>query len=249
MMPSTRSDLLPQDALARSALLNVALLAPTVVLGALGLRAGLGVSALYVLKALAAYALCAALILIFIDAHRPSRSFGWANRVTLARVGLVALLLGLVGEGIAPSLGIAALLLGCTAIALDGVDGWLARRTGVTSPFGARFDMEVDALLVMALSVLVWQLGKAGLWVLLAGLLRYVFVAAGLIWRWLAAPLPPSMRRKLICVLQVAGLLVAIAPAVAPPVSALAAAAGLAALCYSFVIDSAWLYRHRVEMR
>lgn len=248
-MPSLRSALLPQDALARSALLNIALLAPMVMLAALGVRAALGIGMLYVLKALAAFALCAALVLVAIEGHRPQRNFGLANRVTLARIGLTALLIGLAGEGVAPSLGMAGLLLGCATLALDGVDGWLARRTGVASPFGARFDMETDALLVMALCLLAWQLGKAGLWVLLAGLLRYLFVAVGLVWKWLAAPLPPSMRRKLVCVLQVAGLLVAIAPAVAPPASALAAAAGLAGLCYSFAIDSVWLYRHRAEAR
>jgi multidrug efflux pump subunit AcrA (membrane-fusion protein) len=37
---------------------------------------------------------------------------------------------------------------------LDGVDGWLARRHEIASRFGARFDMEVDALLILALSVL-----------------------------------------------------------------------------------------------
>ena len=49
----------------------------------------------------------------------------------------------------------------------------------MTSAFGARFDMEVDALLIQVLAVLAWQWDKAGPWVLMSGLLRYVFVAAG----------------------------------------------------------------------
>ena len=64
--------------------------------------------------------------------------------------------------------------------ALDGVDGWLARRDAQASSFGARFDMETDAAFILILSVLVWQHGKAGAWVLGCGLMRYVFVAAGL---------------------------------------------------------------------
>ena len=39
------------------------------------------------------------------------------------------------------------------ALALDGVDGQVARRTGTVSALGARFDMEVDAFLVLVLSV------------------------------------------------------------------------------------------------
>ena len=65
--------------------------------------------------------------------------------------------------------------------------------------------METDALLVMALSVLAWQYGKAGAWVLLCGLLRYLFVAGGWLWPWLRRPLPPSIRRQTICVVQVVG--------------------------------------------
>ena len=50
--------------------------------------------------------------------------------------------------------------LGTVAMLLDGTDGRVARRTGTTSAFGARFDMELDAFLLLALSVLVWQSGR-----------------------------------------------------------------------------------------
>ena len=36
--------------------------------------------------------------------------------------------------------------LAAVALVLDAVDGRVARRTGTVSPFGARFDMEVDAV-------------------------------------------------------------------------------------------------------
>src|SRR5207344_2274781 len=96
--------------------------------------------------------------------------------------------------------------LALAATALDGVDGWLARRTRMASAFGARFDMETDVFLVLALSVLAWQYGKAGAWVLLCGLMRYFFVAAGRLWPWLQGPLAPSFRGKTICVVQFVGL-------------------------------------------
>ena len=66
----------------------------------------------------------------------------------------------------------------------------------MSSAFGARFDMEVDALLILALSVLAWHHGEAGAWVLLSGLIRYGFLAAGWTWSWMQRALPPSRRRQ-----------------------------------------------------
>ena len=126
---------------------------------------------------------------------------------------------------------------------LDGVDGWLARRAGIASSFGARFDMEIDALLILALSVLVWRYEKAGAWVVWSGLLRYAFVAAGAVAPWMRAALPPSRRRQAICVIQIAALTLAMVPAIDPPLSTGLAAAALLALTYSFLIDTVWLWR------
>jgi phosphatidylglycerophosphate synthase len=127
---------------------------------------------------------------------------------------------------------------------LDGVDGWLARRTRMSSAFGARFDMETDALLVLVLAVLTWQYGKAGVWVVMSGLLRYLFVAASWLFPWIGRPLPASRRGRMICLLQVVTLSVAILPAIAPPLSTILAAGGLLALTYSFAVDTLWLWRH-----
>lgn len=173
-----------------------------------------------------------------------STSLGAADWVTGVRALIVALVAGLVGETAGGRMLTAATAGSVTVAALDGVDGWIARRAGAATPFGARFDMEVDALLILVLSVLCWQFGKAGGWVLVSGLMRYGFVAAGAIWPWMARPLPPSFRRKAMCVVQVAGLIVALAPVVPPPLSAWAAAAALAALTYSFLVDTLWLQRH-----
>jgi phosphatidylglycerophosphate synthase len=129
------------------------------------------------------------------------------------------------------------------ATALDGVDGWLARRHGIASDFGARFDMEIDALLILALAILVSQFEKAGAWVIASGLLRYLFVGAGSYWPWLRAPLPPSRRRQAICVLQIIALTLALVPAIQPPLSTMLAAAALASLAASFLMDILWLWR------
>jgi hypothetical protein len=55
-------------------------------------------------------------------------------------------------------------------------------------------------------------------------------------------PLPVSRRRQTICVVQVVALIVALEPFVASAASQLIAGAALAALIYSFAIDTAWLF-------
>ena len=211
------------------------------VVGAAGLGAGvgswIGANPAYALTAVALVtAMLAAVVTLAGDRH-PHARFGPGNYVTTLRVILAALLAGLIGRPAAP--GVLWFAVGLTAVAatLDGVDGWLARRSGMASDFGARFDMETDAALIMVLSVLVWQHEKAGAWVLLCGLMRYGFVAAGWWLRWLARPLRSTLRGKAVAVGQLAGLSVALAPIVPVPYSAAVAAVTLAALAWSFAID------------
>ena len=175
--------------------------------------------------------------------HHPFPRFGPANSVTSLRALLVAAVAGLIGEPHDPAVAWIAVWLGLAATLLDGADGWLARRTGMMSRFGARFDMEVDALLIQVLAILVWRHGKAGAWVLLSGLLRYLFVAAGWGLEWMRRPLSPTIRGKVTCVVQIGGLLIALSPIVAPPLSDRVAAAALIALAGSFAIDVNRLWR------
>ena len=173
----------------------------------------------------------------------PYQRFGPANVVTTIRAMLVALVAVLIGRPATPEM--LWVVIGLTAVmgALDGLDGWLARRTRMASEFGARFDMETDAALILVLSILVWQHGKAGAWVLLCGLMRYAFVAAGWLLPWLARPLQSTRRGKTVAVGQLVGLSVALAPIVPVPLSAVAAALTLTALAWSFAIDIARLSR------
>ena len=126
---------------------------------------------------------------------------------------------------------------------LDGVDGWLARRSAQHSAFGARFDMETDAALILILSVLVWQHEKAGAWVLACGLMRYGFVVAGWILPWMAGPLRSTLRGKSVAIGQFVGLGTALLPVVRVPFSTIVAAITLATLVWSFAVDIAWLKR------
>lgn len=172
--------------------------------------------------------------------------FGVASQVTLARCGLVMVLAAALLE---PALyreqGWVMAGLALLALALDGVDGWLARRHGEISAFGARFDMETDAALILVLCLAVLAAGQAGPWVLAIGGMRYLFMAAAQVWPWLEAPLPPSFRRKLACVWQVAALLICLLPLIGPAAATLILGSALAFLAASFAIDVAWLARHR----
>jgi phosphatidylglycerophosphate synthase len=195
----------------------------------------------------ALYAAIAALVLDRLGPHHPYARFGLGNAVTLARGGGAAVFAALAAEprilaGPAawrPLAGAALLL------ALDGVDGRAARGQGLASAFGARFDMEVDALLILALAAIAVGLGKAGPWVLALGLIRYAFVLAGWIVPRLAHPLPPSQRRRAVCALQVAVLGLLLTPPLVPPWSGRPAALALLALVWSFAIDLRWLARQR----
>jgi phosphatidylglycerophosphate synthase len=220
-----------------------------VALGAATLASWLGrvldLTALYPAKALGAFAVVMTVSVWRVAGFHPFPRFGPANQITSIRAALVALLVALVGEPGSVAAAWMAVALGATAMALDGVDGWAARRWGTASAFGARFDVETDAALIQVLAVLVWVDGKAGAWILSAGLLRYGFVAAGWMVPWMQRPLPGSFRARAICIVQVAALLAALAPLTSPPASAAVALAGLLALSYSFWIDTRWLWLHR----
>jgi phosphatidylglycerophosphate synthase len=110
-------------------------------------------------------------------AFTPSGRFGTANAVTALRALLI---LGLVAPPSALPPLLALTLVGVVLL-LDLLDGALARRLGDASLFGAHFDMETDALLVLVLTLRLWLGDGFGAWVLVSGLLRYAYV----LWLWL----------------------------------------------------------------
>ena len=193
------------------------------------------------------FGLGAAVSGVFLIRYWPARRLGYANALTLARLALAALMLVPLAD---PRLteGATGWMVFCLALvtlSLDGLDGPLARRSGLAGPWGARFDMEVDSIFALLLAGVVWRSGAAGSWVLLLGSLRYVFVAASWALPWLDRPLPQRFRRKLVCVVQIGTLVALIAPIVQPPYSWIAAAVALALLAWSFAVDVIWLARRR----
>lgn len=165
---------------------------------------------------------------------------GPAGRVTLGRAVLTGGVTALAADA---SDNPALVPLAALALALDGVDGWVARRTGTVSAFGARFDMEADALLILGLSGYVAR--SAGAWVLAIGLARYAFVAAGWALPWLRRPAPPRYWCKVVATIQGAVLILAAADVVPRRLSVAAVAVALALLAESFGREVGWLWRHR----
>ncbi|WP_224815364.1 CDP-alcohol phosphatidyltransferase family protein [Hasllibacter sp. MH4015] len=168
----------------------------------------------------------------------PHGILGWCNAVTLLRLALVC---GLIGWLIAPPNPWLVFAVAAFAFAADGLDGWLARREGLSSGFGARFDLEVDSALALSLALHGYQSGAVGAYVILLGLPRYVFFVAQAVWPWLGADLPERFSRKVVCVVQIAALLAVLLP-IAPPALAQTLAGGAAlGLAWSFARDVAWL--------
>jgi len=133
------------------------------------------------------------------------------------------------------------------ALVMDGLDGWVARKSGLSSEYGAQLDMELDSLLMLILCILAWQWDQAGPWVLFCGLARYGFLVAGAIMPWFKRQLPEAFRRKTCCVLGVGGLTATLWPWPWPWLGTALACTATLSLALSFGIDTLWLIRHRKE--
>lgn len=169
-------------------------------------------------------------------------TLGAANRVTLIRATLVGGVAALTADALVRPPTVALVVgLAVVALVLDGVDGWVARRTGTESALGARFDMEVDAFLILVLCVYVSQ--SVGPWVLAIGAARYAFVAAGFVLTWMRVPLPARYWRKVVAVIQGIVLTAATAGVLPTPAIDIAVAVAMVLLAESFGRDVVWLWR------
>jgi phosphatidylglycerophosphate synthase len=168
-------------------------------------------------------------------------AMGPADLVTLARAVMACGVASLVAEAfVQPSPVVIVVALSAAALALDAVDGWVARHTRTASTFGARFDGEVDAFLILVLSVYVAR--SFGLWVLAIGAARYVFGLAGWGVPW---QLPVRPWRRVVAASQGVVLTVAAAEVLPRPLTYVALMVAMALLAESFGRDVWWLWRLR----
>lgn len=169
-------------------------------------------------------------------------TLGPAGMVTVARAVLVGAVTALVVDRLAAGATSVAILVGITtaALALDAVDGRVARRSGTVSAFGARFDLEVDAFLLLVLSAYVALL--VGTWVLAIGVMRYAFVAASWTIPWMSSTVPARFSAKVVAAAQGVVFTVAAAQLLPHPVTVALISVALVALVWSFGCDVVWLW-------
>jgi phosphatidylglycerophosphate synthase len=179
-------------------------------------------------------------------AHWHADRLGPADWVTLVRATLSVGVAALVTDSFTEPVPILLLVvLASLALVLDAVDGWLARRTGTASELGGQLDAEVDAFLILVLSIYVAR--STGAWVLAIGAARYAFLAGGYLSPWLRAPLPPRYWRKVVCATQGIVLVVVAAGVLPAAVADAALAVALVLLAESFGRDVWWSWSHRRE--
>ncbi len=130
----------------------------------------------------------------------------------------------------------AALLVFAAAGASDGLDGFIARRWGFTSNFGAWLDPAADKLLMLLCFAALWLVGVLPFWLLLLVVVRDLAIAAGwLLARALSLPVgfdPPLIGKATTAaqVIYALGLLLMLAFDIAAPQLALAGAFVVGAL-------------------
>lgn len=170
-------------------------------------------------------------------------ALGTADWVTLTRATLVGGVAALTVDSFERHAPVPVLVtLAIVALVLDAVDGQVARRTGTATALGARFDMEVDAFLILVLSIYVAR--SMGAWVLAIGAMRYAFVVASWALRWMRGPVPRRFWRKVVAATQGVVLVSATADVVPAPLMVAALGAALALLVESFGRDIVWLWHH-----
>ena len=170
-----------------------------------------------------------------------SGHWGPASWVTLVRA---ALAVGVAALTLTDEPPVALLVsLATVALALDAVDGWIARRTGTATAFGARFDGEVDAFLILALSIHVAP--TYGWWVLAIGLARYMFLAGEWLLPWMRAPLPRRRWRTVVAAAQGIVLTIAAAGVLSRGLTQALLVVALASLAVSMGECAWWLLQRR----
>jgi phosphatidylglycerophosphate synthase len=145
----------------------------------------LGGASLWILMAVVSISFATLVLRCRADWPRPGR-FDAANALTSARI-IGAVALPSLAAHVAP-LAVAACAL--ALFALDGVDGWIARRQALASEFGEYLDKEADAFLLLVLCMLLYSGGRLGGWIMVPGLLRYAFVVFLLVAR------PPVLKER-----------------------------------------------------
>lgn len=123
----------------------------------------------------------------------------------------------------------------------DLFDGYLARRSGVATPLGAKLDLDLDGRGMLIVTLLAVRYGQAAWPFALAGVARYGYIAA----LWLhrrrggrLRPAPPNAWRRPFAGVQMGVATALLAPLFAPPATVFVSSLTLLPFLGHFIYDS-----------
>ncbi len=174
--------------------------------------------------------------------HDVPRRFGLANHLTLLRGTLLSVCFGFAFILRRPEYTWFPFVLYAVALALDFVDGYLARITGNETTAGEVLEHEYDSLGVIAASVVAWSWGALPFIFVPVAFGRYIYLAAERIRILRGRPMHPltySISGRVIAGLYMGFLAASLMPALPPPLLRAGAPFFLVPFIGSFLRD--WL--------
>ena len=204
----------------------------------------IGADLAHIAISLLVYGAISGAIVLGLPLHLPHLRFGPANRLSLLRGVIIAVLAGFAWNTPAtPTVEWVVCILAISTLILDGLDGAVARRSGIISTLGARLDCELDGLLTLVLSIIVYSSGRVDAFILLAGSMHYLFFAARFVKLVPTVELPSSFRRQTAGVVSSFLLVVCCAPSMGANIDTALALTAVLLLTSSFASDLATLIR------
>lgn len=166
---------------------------------------------------------------------------GLANLLTLFRLLLLVAVLCLF-DTLTPALTFAAF---AGNVALDILDGRIARARNETDRFGSHFDMEVDAVYVLTAGLYFHLVAGVALWIVVPGLLRYVYRIA--VWGLAGGEFAERRRRYAAVIAGTSFALLCAATLLQDTNQEFALALTTLLLCGSFAVSFVELFRHAAQ--
>ncbi len=170
-------------------------------------------------------------------------TLGWGNVATLSRGFLIALLAGFTVVEYSEK-GFEWLCWGVfwAALIIDIFDGYLARKTKQKTELGEKLDIEFDGLVILIGIILCVSMEKLFSWYIIAGLARFLFIAALFVRKSKnkkICPLPYSTYRHTLAVMMMGVIVMTLFPPIFLPHLHLAAVILIFPFTVVFVQD--WL--------
>jgi phosphatidylglycerophosphate synthase len=175
--------------------------------------------------------------------------FTYASYITYVRIILVIILFSVTISSYLSALLFSVfykenlfLIIPFMVLLLDWFDGFFARYLNETSKFGAIFDQETDAFLLLILTLSLYLNHNVPITIFLIPSYRYVFLILGLHFKWLKNTLPESYLRKVICSITILLLIICHMQSLSINHVQIISILAFLMITFSFTKDIIWLY-------